>query len=220
MKYEKHAGQSQKKRLLAMAQSECLLSGPNTSQSASQLKQEPTEFSASSNSLNYSYEHQKRSSWVGSSDSGHPSLNPPTAHHHHSNGGGSSKRESGYSTIPNQPNGLHHHQLQQQQPPVAHAKQHASSSSSNNSWNGTPIYHHHRQQPQNTTPLGNSPVGGMSGLALLQPQQAPDMYAQTELYRRPTVFVQAPYNNNFRVVPTIPPPAHNNSRQVMQQFLI
>jgi hypothetical protein len=105
----------------------------------------------------------------------------------------------------------------QQQPPIAHIKNDIPSApSSSTSLNTTPIYHHHhhhnhRTQPQNTTPLGNSPIGTTA--ALLQPQQA-DIYAQAELYRRPTVFVsQASYAYNTARV--VPPPAHNgNSRQV------
>jgi homeodomain interacting protein kinase len=80
-------------------------------------------------------------------------------------------------------------------PPLAHAK--------TTSW-GAPIYR--QQHTSSNTPLGNSPVG-------LLPQ---DIYAQAELYRRPTVFVsQAPYQTYNRVVP---PPAHNGSnRQVNEE---
>lgn len=170
--------------------------------SASQLKQEPAEFaSAILNQFEYPpYDHQKRASWVGPSSS---ISQPPLAHtqNHHLN----NKRDStGSNPGP------------QQQPPVAHIKNDISSaSSSSTSLNTTPIYHHHHrtQQPpqtQNTTPLGNSPIGTS---ALLQSQQA-DIYAQAELYRRPTVFVsQASYAYNTPRV--VPPPAHNgNSRQV------
>jgi homeodomain interacting protein kinase len=160
IKYEPHVGQSQKKRLLAMAQNECLLS----SSSSNQLhvpKQEPAEFS-------YEYPPQvdKRSSWA-----------PPAHHNHH-------KRESSTYLTP-----------QQAAPPMAHAK-----NSAGPAW-GVPIY---RQQHQSNTPLGGSP-----GNVLQQ-----DIYAQSEIYRRPTVFVsQAPYQSFNRVVP---PPAHNgSSRQVL-----
>lgn len=63
IKYEPHAGQSQKKRLLAMAQNECLL----TSSSNLHIpKQEPTE-------LIYEYPLiEKRASWA-----------PPAHHNHH-----------------------------------------------------------------------------------------------------------------------------------------
>lgn len=263
VKYEQHAGQSQKKRLLAMAQNECLL-GPNPAAviaqqqnqaATNQLKQEPAEFSASTASLNYdyqpqNYEHQKRSSWVGPSSSSSSTLvAPPTAHSHHHHHSSSSKRDTGYSSSNNVSNGQSSsgsgiNSQPPQQPPVAHAKNNTSSSSTSSSWNGTPIYHHHlhsqpppqqqqqqqnlhhhhhrQQQPQNTTPLGpsnNSPLGlgTQVAAALLQPQQAADLYAQTELYRRPTVFVshQPPYQAYNRVVP--PPPAHNgSSRQVIR----
>lgn len=169
------------------------------SNSSANLKQEPAEFaSALLNQFEYPpYDHQKRASWVG------PTIvQPPIAHaqSHHLN----NKRDSsGSNPGP-------------QQPPVAHIKNDIPSApSSSTSLNTTPIYHHqhHRTQPQtqNTTPLGNSPLGPG---ALLQPQQA-DIYAQAELYRRPTVFVsQAAYAYNAPRV--VPPPAHNsNSRQVM-----
>jgi homeodomain interacting protein kinase len=103
-------------------------------------------------------------------------------------------------------------------PPVAHVKNDVPpAASSSTSLNTTPIYHHHHHHPrtqpqaQNTTPLGNSPIGTTA--TLLQPQQA-DIYAQAELYRRPTVFVsQTSYGYNTARV--VPPPAHNsNSRQV------
>jgi homeodomain interacting protein kinase len=209
VKYEQHA--TQKKRLLAMTQND-----PNINNSSSQMKQEPTEF-ASSTAYEYPpYDHQKRSSWVGSSSSNAPSssaiVQPPNAHQSHhllshskrdSAGGGSNSGS----------------QQQQQQPPVAHGKSEVplSSSSTTTSLNSTPIFHHHhsnhhhhhRTQPQNTTPLGNSPT-----TTLLQTQQ-PDIYAQAEIYRRPTVFVSqaSAYAYNARVIP--PPPAHNPSnRQV------
>jgi hypothetical protein len=183
VKYE----QSQKKRNLA----ENTPQGP----SSANLKQEPAEFLF--NQFEYPpYDHQKRSSWVG----------PPVAHahNHHMN----NKRDAtGSNNVAVPP------------PPVAHIKNNevppVSSSSTSNT---TPIYHHHHhhprtqpQQPQNTTPLGNSPIGTTA--ALLQPQQA-DIYTQAELYRRPTVFVsQASYAYNTARV--VPPPAHNgNSRQV------
>jgi homeodomain interacting protein kinase len=189
----------------------------NGSSSSNQMKQEPTEFAT----INYEYppfDHQKRSSWVGSSTTAPSSalVQPPNAHqgHHVSH----SKRDSagcGSNSGPSVP--------QQQLPPIAHGKSEAplSSSSTTTSLNSTPIFHHHhhhhhnhsshhhRTQPQNTTPLGNSPT-----TALLQTQQS-DIYAQAEIYRRPTVFVSqaSAYAYNARVIP--PPPAHNPSnRQV------
>lgn len=211
VKYEQQQQQSQKKRLLAMTQSDSNISAPQPARSANQLKQEPTEFSSAFlNQFEYPpYDHQKRSSWVGPTSS---IAQPPIAHahNHHLN----NKRDSsGSNPGPQQ-------QLQQPQAPVAHVKNDIpSASSSSTSLNNTPIYHHHhhhhhRTQPQtqNTTPLGNSPIGTS---ALLQPQQA-DIYAQAELYRRPTVFVsQASYAYNPPRV--VPPPAHNgNSRQVSE----
>lgn len=182
---------------------------PNvTSSSSNQMKQEPAEFNSS---YEYpQYDQQKRSSWVGSSSSSSTLVQPPTAHqgHHVHNkrdslGCGSS---SGSQPTTQQPH---------QQPPIAHGKNDMSSSSTT-SLNSTPIYHHHhnhhshhhhhRTQPQ------DSPIG--TNAALLQPQQA-DIYAQAELYRRPTVFVSqaSAYAYNTRVVP---PPAHNPSnRQVI-----
>uniref|UniRef100_A0A1B0D5S4 Uncharacterized protein n=1 Tax=Phlebotomus papatasi TaxID=29031 RepID=A0A1B0D5S4_PHLPP len=69
VKYEPHAVQSQKKRLLAMAQNECFLSSSSSS-SSNQLhvpKQEPTEFT-------YDYTQvDKRASWAA----------PPAHHNHH-----------------------------------------------------------------------------------------------------------------------------------------
>lgn len=210
VKYEQQQQQSQKKRLLAMTQNDANNTAPGpSSSSANQLKQEPAEFApAFLNQFEYPpYDHQKRSSWVG------PTIvQPPVAHahNHHMN----NKRDSSGSNPGPQQQPLQH----PQQPPVAHIKNDVPSApSSTTSLNTTPIYHHHhhhhhRTQPQtqNTTPLGNSPIGTS---ALLQPQQA-DIYAQTELYRRPTVFVsQASYAYNTPRV--VPPPAHNgNSRQV------
>ncbi|XP_037909201.1 homeodomain-interacting protein kinase 2 isoform X4 [Hermetia illucens] len=161
VKYEPHSGgqQSQKKRLLALARNECLVSSTN------QLhvpKQEPTEF--------YDYQLDKRASWA------------PPAHHNHQ------KREPSAAYI----------SAQQAPPPLAHSKNTSSVVAA--SWGG-PIYRQH----QSNTPLGGSPAA-----AVLQQ----DIYAQGDMYRRPTVFVsQAPYQNFNRVVP---PPAHNgSSRQVL-----
>lgn len=181
-----------------------ILLGFPPSSSANQLKQEPAEFaSALLNQFEYPpYDHQKRASWVGPTSS---IVQPPLAHTQnlHLN----NKRDStGSNPGP------------QQQPPIAHIKTDISlASSSSTSLNTTPIYHHHRTQQlpqtQNTTPLGNSPIGSS---ALLQSQQA-DIYAQAELYRRPTVFVsQASYAYNTPRV--VPPPAHNsNNRQVCEK---
>ncbi|CRK92719.1 CLUMA_CG006256, isoform B [Clunio marinus] len=210
-----HSQQSQKKRLLAMSQNEAnqTVSVPSSS-SGNQLKQEPVEFAtAFMNQFEYpSYDHQKRSSWVGAGPSSSIVVQPPLAHAHNQH-----KRElSGSGST----------QQQQPQPPVAHVKNDIpSTASSSTSLNTTPIYqhhqpqqqsqhHHHRTQPRtsNTTPMGNSPIG-TTAATLLQPQP-PDIYAQAELYRRPTVFVsQASYAYNTARV--VPPPAHTNSRQVL-----
>lgn len=209
VKYEQHA--SQKKRLLAMTQND-----PNMASNTNQMKQEPAEFNAS---LNYEYPpyDQKRSSWVGGSSSSSSMIQPPNAHQSHQNM--HNKRDSVGSTSSSQ-------QYQQQQqpqqhpppPPIAHGKNDLASSSTTTSLNSTPIYHHHnhhshhhhRTQPQ------DSPIG--TSAALLQPQQA-DIYAQAEIYRRPTVFVSqaSAYAYNARVVP---PPAHNPSNRQVRQFNI
>lgn len=197
VKYEQHA--SQKKRLLAMTQND-----PNiTTSNSNQMKQEPTEFNASLNYEYPPYDHQKRSSWVGSS-----SVIPPTAHqsHHMHNkrdsvGCGSNSGSQQYQQPPQQP------LIQQNQPPIAHGKNDMALSSTT-SLNSTPIYHHHHSHHHHRSQPQDSPSA-----ALLQPQQA-DIYAQAELYRRPTVFVSqaSAYAYNARVVP---PPAHNPSnRQV------
>lgn len=211
---QQHQQQSQKKRLLAMTQNENnnLVAPGLPSSSASQLKQEPAEFSSSSlNQFDYPpYDHQKRSSWVSPVSA---IVQPPVAHAGHNHHNLNNKRDSSGSN----PGPQHI------QPPLAHIKNDlVAVPSSSTSLNTTPIYHHHhhhnhRTQPQtqNTTPLGNSPIG--TSAALLQPQQA-DIYAQAELYRRPTVFVsQASYAYNTARV--VPPPAHNgNSRQVRKSF--
>lgn len=227
-------GQSQKKRLLAMAHNECLIQQqqpppqqqhhqqqPQSSGSHLHVpKQEPNEYTVVP-VLPYSEYPQmqpqpqpllsdKRASWA-----------PAPAHHSGgsssggsgSGGGGHHKRElTSY-----QPQQVPPHQLMQQQqqqqstvpPPMAHSKSSAAAAAiavtaaAVASW-GAPVY---RQPPlqSSNTPLGTSPGG------LLQPA---DIYAQQELYRRPTVFMsQAPYQSYNRVVP---PPAHNASnRQVL-----
>ncbi|XP_059615675.1 homeodomain-interacting protein kinase 2 [Phlebotomus argentipes] len=168
IKYEPHAVQSQKKRLLAMAQNECFLSS-SASSAANQLhvpKQEPAEFT-------YDYTQvDKRASWA-----------PPAHHNHH-------KRDAAPFMASQHP------------PPMAHTKNSSAAAAAVAASWAAPVY---RQQHQSSnTPLGSSPGG------LLQQ----DIYAQGDIYRRPTVFVsQAPYQTYNRVVP---PPAHNgSSRQVL-----
>lgn len=129
---------------------------------------------------------------------------------HHSGGSSSGKREPG--SYQQQQQQQQHHQLIQQQPlnvpPMAHSKSSAAAAiavtaAAVASW-GAPVYRQPTLQSSNT-PLGTSPGG------LLQPA---DIYAQQDMYRRPTVFMsQGPYQSYNRVVP---PPAHNASnRQVL-----
>lgn len=201
IKYEHHAGQSQKKRLLAMAQNECLLS--TTNHTLHVPKQEPTEFVA------YEYPQvDKRSSWA-----------PPSASSSHYSSG--HKRESSVympsssssSAAAAAAAAAAANQSMNQSnmgvptvvaaPPHAHAKNTPTGSGGSSSW-GAPVYRQH--QPSSNTPLGSSP-------GALLPQQ--DIYAaQGDIYRRSAVFVsQAPYQTYNRVVP---PPAHNaSSRQVL-----
>ena len=229
VKYEPHVGQSQKKRLLAMAHNECLMqqqqqqqqqTAPQPQVSGSHLhvpKLEPTEYTVVP-VLPYSEYPQmqqqqqpqpvlcdKRASWA-----------PAPTHHSGGSssggsgggGGGHHKREPGTAY---QQQMAPHQLIQQGQatvpPPLAHSKSSATAiavtAAAVASW-GAPVY---RQPPlqSSNTPLGTSPGG------LLQPA---DIYAQQEMYRRPTVFMsQAPYQSYNRVVP---PPAHNASnRQVL-----
>ncbi|XP_063697379.1 homeodomain-interacting protein kinase 2 [Culicoides brevitarsis] len=190
IKYEQHVGQSQKKRLLAMAQSECLLSSSSSTSSATQgapqlhvPKQEPSDFI-------YDYQPvvDKRASWApGSSSSASSSSN------HHKRGAQQDNLAAHYNNMPNQ------QQANQAPPPVAHAKNTPTSSTA--AWPAM----YRQSAHQSNTPLGGSPGGS------ILPQE---IYAQGELYRRPTVFVsQAPYQPYHRIVP---PPAHNASnRQVL-----
>lgn len=141
----------------------------------------------------------KRASWA-----------PAPAHHSGgsssggSGGGGHHKRDHS-SYLPTQ-------QMVQQAnvpPPLAHSKSSSAAAAiavtaaAVASW-GAPVYRQPTLQSSNT-PLGTSPGGLL--------QQA-DIYAQQDMYRRPTVFMsQAPYQTYNRVVP---PPAHNASnRQVL-----
>ncbi|XP_058126321.1 uncharacterized protein LOC131267454 isoform X2 [Anopheles coustani] len=244
IKYEQHAGQSQKKRLLAMAQNECLLlpssGGGSGGQPLHIPKQEPSEFVA------YEYPSQqqvdKRSSWAP------PTMGSSSSHY---GGGGGHKRESSSSYMPSSASSSSSSStmaaataaaaaaaaaaIQQQQhpgssggcsgggslghvpPPHAHAK---STPTGATSW-GTPsaaaVYRQH--QPSANTPLGSSP-----GVILQQhphqqqplQQPQPDIYAQGDMYRRSAVFVSqaAPYQTAYNRV--VPPPAHNaSSRQVL-----
>ncbi|XP_055602804.1 homeodomain-interacting protein kinase 3 isoform X2 [Uranotaenia lowii] len=204
IKYEQHAGQSQKKRLLAMAQNECLLSSSSSSNGGNQLhvpKQEPTEFIA------YEYPQQpssmidKRSSWA-----------PPSSSSHYGGGssssGGHKRESSAYMPSSSSSSSVAAAVVNQSSagglavaPPHAHANNTPTGGSS--SWGAPAVYRQHQQS--SNTPLGSSPG------AILQQQ---DIYAQGDIYRRSAVFVsQAPYQTYNRVVP---PPAHNaSSRQVL-----
>lgn len=200
-----------------------------SSSTNNQLKQEPAEFNGSVNYDYPPYDHQKRSSWVGPSSTSNL-VQPPNAHSHHlsnnnsnnNNSNSTNKRDStgcGSNPGPSQ-------QIQQQ-PPLAHFKHDVPSgtSSTSTSLNTTPIYHHHhhhnhhRQQQQNAMPMGNSPIGTTIAPpppTLLQAQPSADIYAQAELYRRPTVFVSQASYASYNAARVVPPPAHNgNSRQVM-----
>lgn len=207
IKYEHHAGQSQKKRLLAMAQNECLLS--TTNHTLHVPKQEPTEFVA------YEYPQvDKRSSWAppGSSSSsshysssGHKresSVYMPSSSSSSSAAAAAAAAAANQSMMGSGSNMAGAATVVAGAPPHAHAKNTPTGSGSS-SW-GAPIYRQH--QPSSNTPLGSSP-------GALLPQQ--DIYAaQGDIYRRSAVFVsQAPYQTYNRVVP---PPAHNaSSRQVL-----
>uniref|UniRef100_A0A182M3I9 non-specific serine/threonine protein kinase n=1 Tax=Anopheles culicifacies TaxID=139723 RepID=A0A182M3I9_9DIPT len=241
IKYEQHAGQSQKKRLLAMAQNECLLLPSSGSSSGGQQplhvpKQEPSEFVA------YEYPSQqqqvdKRSSWAP------PTMGSSSSSSHYGNGGGHKRESSSY--IPSSSASSSSSMaaataaaaaaaaaaIQQQQqhqgggssggcnggaighapPPHAHAK---STPTGATSW-GPPTAAVYRQhQPSANTPLGSSP-GAILQQHQHQAQQQPDIYAQGDMYRRSAVFVSqaAPYQSAYNRV--VPPPAHNaSSRQV------
>uniref|UniRef100_A0A182V182 non-specific serine/threonine protein kinase n=1 Tax=Anopheles merus TaxID=30066 RepID=A0A182V182_ANOME len=242
IKYEQHAGQSQKKRLLAMAQNECLLLPSSGGSGGSQQplhvpKQEPSEFVA------YEYPSQqqqqqvdKRSSWAP------PTMGSSSSSSHY--GGGGHKRESS-SYIPSSSASSSSSlaaataaaaaaaaaAIQQQQhqgggsggggcsggslghAPPPHA--HAKSTPTGaTSW-GPPTAAVYRQhQPSANTPLGSSP-GAILQQHQHQAQQQQDMYAQGDMYRRSAVFVSqaAPYQTAYNRV--VPPPAHNaSSRQV------
>uniref|UniRef100_A0A182NI52 non-specific serine/threonine protein kinase n=1 Tax=Anopheles dirus TaxID=7168 RepID=A0A182NI52_9DIPT len=102
IKYEQHAGQSQKKRLLAMAQNECLLLPSSGGSSGHQAplhvpKQEPSEFVAYEYPSQQQQQQQqqqvdKRSSWAP------PTMGSSSSSAHYASGG--HKRESSSSYIP------------------------------------------------------------------------------------------------------------------------
>uniref|UniRef100_U5EGN3 non-specific serine/threonine protein kinase n=1 Tax=Corethrella appendiculata TaxID=1370023 RepID=U5EGN3_9DIPT len=214
VKYEQHAGQSQKKRLLAMAQNECLLqNSSNTGSTATNPlhvpKQEPTEF------VTYDSYPQvdKRSSWAPSSSSS------SSMHHSHNTNSNNQSTSSGHkreSSVYLPPSGSGNTGML-----MAGGGNPTSSTSSvsNNNQNSSastsgcippPPHAHSKNTPtavfRQHQQSSNTPIGSSPG-AILQQQQ--DIYGQ-DMYRRPTVFVsQAPYR-------VVPPPAHNgSSRQVL-----
>uniref|UniRef100_A0A453Z3B1 non-specific serine/threonine protein kinase n=1 Tax=Anopheles quadriannulatus TaxID=34691 RepID=A0A453Z3B1_ANOQN len=243
IKYEQHAGQSQKKRLLAMAQNECLLLPSSGGSGGGQQplhvpKQEPSEFVAYEYPSQQQQQQQvdKRSSWAP------PTMGSSSSSSHY--GGGGHKRESS-SYIPSSSASSSSSlaaataaaaaaaaaAIQQQQhqgggsggggcsggslghAPPPHA--HAKSTPTGaTSW-GPPTAAVYRQhQPSANTPLGSSP-GAILQQHQHQAQQQQDMYAQGDMYRRSAVFVSqaAPYQTAYNRV--VPPPAHNaSSRQV------
>ncbi|KMY96689.1 LOW QUALITY PROTEIN: uncharacterized protein Dsimw501_GD11020 [Drosophila simulans] len=248
IKYE--PGQSQKKRILAMAQSECgyqpqAPSQPSSSASLPHIptKQEPAEFYPEYAAAPPQQLDTKRSSWAPtSSGSGVSAL--PLAH---------PKREAP-SVAPIS------YVAPSVAPPLAHSKSSSASSSSSISaataaaaaaaaartpydasqlWlevrggrcqrsrycggstqpppsSVAPHPHHHshgHHHHQAGTPLGGSP-SSTAAAALLQP----DIYAQGDIYRRPTQFVSqaAPSYAYANRAVVAPPPAHNSSsRQVI-----
>lgn len=97
---------------------------------------------------------------------------------------------------------------QQQQQQASH--HHHSSSGSSHSHSSSHSHGHHHHQAG--TPLGGSP-SSTAAAAMLQP----DIYAQGDMYRRPTVYVSqaAPTYAYANRAVVAPPPAHNSSsRQV------
>ncbi|BFF98431.1 homeodomain-interacting protein kinase 2 [Drosophila madeirensis] len=244
IKYE--PGQSQKKRILAMAQSECNyqpqqqqqqqqhVQQPQPSASLPHIppKQEPAEFYPEYAPQQQQQLDTKRSSWAPTSSSAAPPLAHP-------------KREAP-SAAPIS------YVAPAVAPPLAHSKSSSSSSSSSisaaaaaaaaavgpPSWGAPQVYrqpsqpppgsvasqppaaphHHHSSHShhhhQAGTPLGGSP-SSTAAAAMLQT----DIYAQGDIYRRPTtVFVSqaAPSYAYANRAVVAPPPAHNSSsRQVI-----
>ncbi|XP_060659440.1 homeodomain-interacting protein kinase 2 isoform X2 [Drosophila nasuta] len=263
IKYE--PGQSQKKRILAMAQNECNYQPqpqqvqqqqvpqqqappPSQPQPVASLphiptKQEPAEFYPEYAQQQPPPPQQqldtKRSSWAASSSGGSAAM--PLAH---------PKREAP-SVAPVS------YVAPTVAPPLAHSKSSSSSSSSISalaaaavaasvgppSWGAPQVYrqpsqpppasvaapsqapaaappphhhhssHSHHHHHQAGTPLGGSP-SSTAAAAMLQP----DIYAQGDMYRRPTVYVSqaAPTYAYANRAVVAPPPAHNSSsRQVI-----
>ncbi|XP_049315240.1 homeodomain-interacting protein kinase 2 isoform X3 [Bactrocera dorsalis] len=241
IKYE--PGQSQKKRILAMAQNECYNNGGNSAvgcsgslgnQTASlphlPTKQEPAEF--------YEYPPQqatsvvvdnKRSSWAAAA------TQAPPAHH---------KREVTSTASSASAYVQHTPSTAAAAPPLAHSKSSSSAvggavavgavsgaAAGPPSWGAPQVYHRQQQthaavqvvapsaqqqQPQHHQHQANTPIGGSPAAATAVMLQ-PDIYAQGDIYRRPTVFVsQATPTYAYNRAAVAPPPAHNSSsRQVI-----
>ncbi|XP_012157400.1 homeodomain-interacting protein kinase 2 [Ceratitis capitata] len=247
IKYE--PGQSQKKRILAMAQNECYNNGGSGvgcsggslgNQTASlphlPTKQEPAEF--------YEYPPQqatsvvvdnKRSSWAAAA------TQAPPAHHKREV---TSTASSASAYVQHTPSSV------AVAPPLAHSKSSSSAVSGGGvavgavsgpttgppSWGAPQVYHRQQQthtavqvvaptaqqqpqqqqQPQHHQHQANTPIGGSPAAATAVMLQ-PDIYAQGDMYRRPTVFVsQATPTYAYNRAAVAPPPAHNSSsRQVI-----
>lgn len=132
IKYEPHAAQSQKKRLLAMAQNECLLS-TSCSASSNNNQLHVPKLEPADQLQQYDYPQvvvEKRASWA-----------PPAHHNNHH------KRESVQSYIASQ---------QAAPPPMAHTKNSAAAAAAAAASWAAPMY---RQAHQSNTPLDGSPGG-------------------------------------------------------------
>ncbi|XP_045479156.1 homeodomain-interacting protein kinase 2 isoform X3 [Harmonia axyridis] len=228
---------SQKKRLLAKAQSECILNVPP--------KQEPCEYrneydqhcssacrdtSATNNHPNYHYGSQEHPGYSGSSSSNDKRVSwaPPTAHNPNSHGNcsnGSSHRR--HSAVPavnlrdySIPSSSHKEYIQ---PPAAHTsrdtltigREHLLAPAKN--WG--PSQAIHQSYRHSNSHLSPQPLGGAPRLSPQHPLAAAGqpLYHQTELYRRPvyvTTTQPAYIPTTHQVAPNgraIPPPAHHAS---------
>ncbi|XP_046806923.1 homeodomain-interacting protein kinase 2 isoform X6 [Lucilia cuprina] len=239
VKYE--PGQSQKKRILAMAQNECYMpsshsSTNSSSQTSSSLphlptKQEPTEFYDYPSQQQQQPQHvdNKRSSWAASSG-GSQQQAPPLALHKReapsvapSSSGGYVQQPASSGTSAN----VH--------PPMAHSKSSSSSSSSAAasvgppSWGAPQIYRQtsHTSQLQQQQPSGThtsqsqhqtnttTPMGNSPSSAVAAAAMLQqDIYAaavQNDIYRRPTVFVSQAAPTYTYNRAVVAPPPAHNS---------
>lgn len=225
-----------------MAQNECYNNGASCSgslgnQTASlphlPTKQEPAEF--------YEYPPQqattvvvdnKRSSWAAAA------TQAPPAHH---------KREVTSTASSASVYVQHAPSSSAAAPPLAHSKSSSSAvggavvvgavsgaAAGPPSWGAPQVYHRQQQthtavqvvapsaqqqsqpQPPHHQHQANTPIGGSPSAATAVMLQ-PDIYAQGDMYRRPTVFVsQATPTYAYNRAAVAPPPAHNSSsRQVI-----